>query len=240
MDIQILKELGLTSNEIEIFLVLAKKGLMSATDVAKDTGLNRPYVYYALERLLEKGYISEINVRGKKNFQALESGQIISLEEEKIGVFKEFMKDLEKIRKSRDKEISVEVFKGRYVVKNIFKKCFSEILPNEEIVYLGIDEEKMEEIEPIYLEKMINYFNKHNISERVIIKNGGKKLPYVKTTQYRHLDKKILGNTAKIIYHNKVIELIYSNPIYAIVIENEELAKTAKEQFEVFWKIAKK
>jgi|ETNmetMinimDraft_2_1059921.scaffolds.fasta_scaffold08751_2 sugar-specific transcriptional regulator TrmB len=240
MNSGVLKELRLTSNEINIFLVLARKGGMSATDVAKDTGLNRPYVYYALERLLEKGYVSELKVKGKKLFQAVESGQIISLEEEKIGALKSFMKELEKQRKLKDKEISVEVFKGKYVVKNIFKKCFAEILSGEEILYIGIDEEKMEEIEPIYLEKILNYFAQDNISEKVIIRKGGKRLSYAKSTNYRELDKSIIGNTAKIIYQNTVIELIYSDPIYAIVIENKELAKTAKKQFGIFWKIADK
>ena len=35
------------------------------------------------------------------------------------------------------------------------------------------------------------------------------------------------------------IELIYGEPIYAVVIKNKKLADTARKQFEVFWKIAK-
>jgi len=240
METKILEELGLTKNEIQIFITLVKRGILSATQVATYTGLNRPYVYYALDRLLEKGYISQIKVKGKKNFQAVKFEQLISLEEHKVEIFKKFIQDLEKQRGRTKEEISVEVFKGRFVVKNIFKRCISEIKPNQEMLYIGIDEEKMESIEPIYLKKVLNYFVEKNIKERVIIKKGGKRLLYAKNTKYKHLDKNLIGNTAKIIYQNTVIELIYSDPIYAIVIDNKNLAQTEKKQFEVFWKLAKK
>ncbi len=240
MDDKILKEFGLTSNEIKIFLALVKKGPMSATNIAKETGLNRPYIYYALERLLEKGYTSEIKIKGKKNFKSIDFNQIISFEEHKIDLLKGLVKDFEKIREEKSKTVSVEVLKGNHVVKNIFKMCFSDIKPKEEIVYIGIDEEKMEALEPIYLEKMLNYFKKKKITEKIILKKGGKRLPYAKTTEYRYLDPEIIGNAAKMIYQDKVIEIIYGEPIYAIIIQNKELAETEKKRFDTFWKLAKK
>ncbi len=240
MDFKTLQEFGLTANEAAMFLILVKKGTLSVTQIAKETGLNRPYVYYALERLLEKGYISQIIFRGKKNFKSIDLDQIFSLEEHKMDMLKKLVSDLKMLKLKENENISVEVLKGRYVVKNIFKMCLSDIKRKEEIIYLGIDEEKMESIESLYLRKILNHFRDNKIKERMIIKEGGKILEYAKTTEYRFLNQDLIGNTAKIIYQDKVIELIYGDPIYAIVIKNKNLADTERKQFELFWKIAKK
>lgn len=239
MESKILKEFGLTQNEIDIFLVLVQKGTLNPTEIAKETGFNRPYVYYALERLLEKGYIGEISVHGKKNFKALDLKQISALEEHKLDILHKLLSGLEKIRKRGIEETDVEVLKGKYVIKNIFKKILAEIKPKEEILYIGLDEEKMEVVEPIYLKKVLNYFKKKKITERIIIKKGGKRLKYAYTTRYRSLTSNLIGNTAKIIYQDTIVELIYGTPIYAITMKNKQLVETARKQFEIFWKIAK-
>ncbi|MCA9485394.1 MAG: helix-turn-helix domain-containing protein [Nanoarchaeota archaeon] len=240
MNRNVLKEFGLTENEISIFLVLVKKGSLSVTSIAKETGLNRPYVYYALERLLEKGYISEVREKGKKNFQALEFNRIISLEEHKIDLLRNLGEDIEKLRDEQKEEVSVEVLKGKYAVRNLFKRFLVEVKPKQEVLYIGVDEEKMEGIEPIFLHRLLVFMKEQKIKERVILKKGGKKLGYAPTTTYRFLDKSLIGNTMKMIYQDTVIELIYGEPIYVVVMKNQELADTARKQFEVFWKIAKK
>lgn len=239
VDRKILREFGLTNNEIEIFLILVKKGSLSATDVAKETGLNRPYIYYALERLLEKGYISEFREKGKKNFQALDFEQLISLEEHKIDLLKTIREEIDNFRFQNKDEVFVELLKGKYAVRNIFKKILFEIKPKEEILYIGIDEEKMERFEPIFLRKILNFMKENKITERIILKKGGKNLSYAKTTTYKFLDEELIGNSVKIIYQNNVIELIYGEPLYAVVVKNKELSETSRKQFEVFWKLAK-
>lgn len=239
METSILREFGLTKNEIEIFLLLVRKRTLNATKIAKETGLNRPYVYYALERLLEKGYLSQLQVEGKKHFRTLELEQIAVAEEHKLELLKKMLLELKRIPPETTEETIVEVLKGKFVVKSIFKKILAEIRRKEEILYLGLEEEQMEMLEPVYLEKLLDYLTKNKIKERAIIKSGGKKLTYTKTTFYRHLPRKILGNAAKIIYQDIVIELIYGTPIYAVILKNNRLAETARIQFEFFWKRAK-
>ncbi|GEM_PF-3354774 len=238
METQILEQFGFTKNEITIFLVLVKKDSASATTVAKETGLNRPYVYYALERLLEKGYISQIKVMGKKHFKTLPLDQIKALEEHKLDILNRLVENLKTLQHKQEDEISVEVIKGSHAIKNIFKLILSEIRPKQELLSLGLDEEKMESLEPIYIKKVLNYFKQQKITERLIIKQKGKTLPYATITTYRSLKPELIGNTAKIIYQDTVIELLYGLPFYAIIIKNKNLADTARKQFEFFWKQA--
>ncbi len=239
MNTQILEEFGLTENEIEIFLTLIKKGSQSATQVAKETGQNRPYVYYALERLLEKGYITQEFINNKKHFKSISLNQIESSQKQKLEIFSKLIEELKIYSKKDDDSINVEILKGKFVIRNLFKKAMSELKPNEEVLTFGIDEKQMEEIEPMYLKKIFNFMKDNNITEKVILKKGTKKLDYAKTSKYKFINPELIGNTAKIIYQDTVIDIIYGTPIYGIVSKNQLLAETAKKQFELFWKYAK-
>ncbi len=240
MDPKILEDFGLTRNEIDIFLTLVKKGTLSPTRVAKETGLNRPYVYYALERLLEKGYIAQITEKGKKNFKVLPFTHILTTAEHKLDVLKKLGDELEQLRQQPKEDISVEVLKGKYTIKNVFKRVLTEIKPRQELLILGVDEAQMEEIEPVYLQKLLNHWQKNRITERIILRKGGRKLEYAKTATYRFFPPELIGNTARFIYQDVVIDIIYGMPIYAIIAKNALLADTARKQFEVFWKMAER
>ena len=62
-----LKELGLTNNEIKIYLALLQHGVLNPTKLAEITGLHRSYIYDTLERLLEQGNINIILINNKKH-----------------------------------------------------------------------------------------------------------------------------------------------------------------------------
>ena len=67
-----LKELGLTNNEIKVYLILLENGILNPTHVAQKTGLHRSYVYDTLERLLDRGIINTILVNNKKHYQPVD------------------------------------------------------------------------------------------------------------------------------------------------------------------------
>jgi sugar-specific transcriptional regulator TrmB len=239
MNKEILTEIGLTKNESLIFLTLAERGEKTVVELAKLTGLNRPYIYYALERLIEKNFISKIIIDNKNKYQSQNFDQIIFSEEKKIELIKEISKKIKKINKNKQEETHLELLRGKNVIKTIFKRAMSELKSNEKVLSIGIDESKMEEIEPVYLKKIFNFCKSNNIKEKSIIKKNSKKLKYAKTTNYKFLDKTIIGSTAQIIYQDTVINIVYGNPLYAILIKSSEIADTEKRRFKIFWKHAK-
>ncbi len=239
MEIRILEEFGLTKNESDIFTSLLTKGALSATELAKELGLNRPYMYYALERLLEKGFVSQITAEGKRKFNAISPAQLMSLEEHKLDVLNKFVTELEKAKEKTGEETQVEVLKGKHVVKNLYKRQLMEMEPNQETLSIGFDEQMMESIEPINIRRVFSFMKENNITERAIIKEGVEALAYAETTMYRYLPPELIGNTVKYLYQDVVVHLIYGTPLYAVVIKNEKMAETERKQFELFWKAAK-
>ena len=67
-----LKELGLTNNEIKVYLILLEHGILNPTKLAEKTGMHRSYIYDTLERLLERGIINTTLVNNKKNYQSVD------------------------------------------------------------------------------------------------------------------------------------------------------------------------
>ncbi len=68
-----LQKLGFTPNEAKIYLVLLKYGPLQAKEISKKTQINRRTTYGALERLLEKGYISYSIVANKESSKPYKS-----------------------------------------------------------------------------------------------------------------------------------------------------------------------
>ena len=70
-----LKELGLTDNEIRIYLLLLQEGTLNPTMVSQKLGLHRGYVYDVLERMQEKLVVNSILQNNKKTKRMKASAQ---------------------------------------------------------------------------------------------------------------------------------------------------------------------
>ncbi|MBI2573627.1 hypothetical protein HYV86_07215 [Candidatus Woesearchaeota archaeon] len=65
-------ELGLTKNEAKIYLILIRSNDLSASEVTSKTGIHRRNVYDAIDRLLEKGLITQTEINKTKRFNAVD------------------------------------------------------------------------------------------------------------------------------------------------------------------------
>ncbi len=162
----------------------------------------------------------------------------IALEEQKVAILRKVTEALKHIQAEKD-DITVEVMKGSYTARNVFRRMIKELKKGDEILYMGLDEAKMEALEPIFLKQALRVFQEKKITERIIIKPRGKTLSYAYTASYRHLPADVLGDVVKIIYHDTIIELLYSDPLYTTITKSKKIAATARAQFELFWKLAK-
>ncbi|MEM0335800.1 MAG: TrmB family transcriptional regulator sugar-binding domain-containing protein [Thermofilum sp.] len=64
--IQLLRILGLTGLEAELYLLLLERGPLSAPEISDYLARHRPQIHVALTRLSSKGYIEELGGRPKK------------------------------------------------------------------------------------------------------------------------------------------------------------------------------
>src|SRR3989338_6647243 len=104
-----LKELGLTDNEVRIYLLLLKEGMINPSQISQKLGLHRGYIYDALERMQEKEVVNSILEDNKKYFQATSPENLVELFRLKLENFQKIIPDLVRINELKDEETKVEL-----------------------------------------------------------------------------------------------------------------------------------
>jgi len=234
-----LKELGLTDNEVRIYLLLLKHGSMNPSEISEKLGLHRGYIYDALERMLEKEIVSYVLKNNKKHFQATAPKNLVELLRMRLESFKEIVPKLNALQNIEKEDTRVEIHKGSRVYRTLLKDIIANVKPKDTILLIGVNEETLiKEVEPIYLEQYFTIIKEKNIKEKVIMKKGNKKFK-IKNVTHKFLPEEYIGNTEQIIYGNKIALFLLGSPYYLIIIENKQVAETYKKQFSLLWKIAK-
>lgn len=233
-----LKEAGLSENEVQVYLTLLKAGPLTSYSLSKKTSLSRGYLYELLEKLHEKGIISEVTKDTKKHYRATPPKQLQALLQYKLENLSAIIPQLEKIEGVWKEETKVDVYKGKYAYKTLLNGVIGTVQEKEEVLVLGIDEELLMNLEPRYLKRYFAIAKRLHITERVIVKKGTKILIEAETTEYRFLPEELIGKIVQFVYGNKVAILMLSEPLNLIIIEDKYIAATYRKQFDVLWGMA--
>lgn len=235
-----LKELGLTDNEVRIYLLLLRSGPLTPAGLAAKAGLHRPSAYDSLERMVEKGVVSSITIEGKRAFQAVRPEALVELLRFKVESMQSILPGLQKMAAARSEAVSVQIHKGRRAYRELLKDLTSTVKDGETVCLMGVEEKNLlEEIEPIYLRQYFTIIKEKRVRETVIVAKGK---PRIKNpnVEYREFDPEYIGDVSHIIYGSKVAFFIVTVPYYLIIIENPDLADTMRRQFNFFWDHASK
>ncbi len=234
-----LRELGLTDNEVRIYLLLLQQGLMNPNEISQKLGMHRGYVYDALERMQEKEVVNTIYQNNKKFHQATAPENIVELLALQLQNFQKIVPALQNMMNLEKEDTKVQLHKGKRAYRILLKDIIATVKKKQTVFLIGVDENTLlTEVEPIYLKQYFTIIKEKNIKEKVIIKKGSIKV-HEKNVEHKEIDAKYIGNTEQIIYGNKVALFLIGNPHYLIIIENEQVAKTYEKQFELLWSIAK-
>ncbi len=238
---KIFKDLGLTENEITLYLCLLKLGSSTASQIAKNSGIYRPYVYDTVEKLLEKGLVSYIITENKRVFQAVHPHHLLDIQQQKTEQLLQIMPQLESFVKLSKEESKVNHYSGKKVVRTIQKDVLHTLLKERtENCVIGVNEKRFMEIDSVIMHQFFNQMKKNKLKERILVREGDNYLPgHKEVTTYRFLPKQFFDPTSTFIYGNKVAIIIFSQPLHGIIIKSALLAQTYRKQFELLWQYAK-
>ena len=90
----ILEEIGLTKNEIKIYLALLKFGSTSTGAIIKETKIHASKVYDGLERLADKGLVTHVIIANTKHFKAVNPDRLIDFLDDKKRLIETQVKDI--------------------------------------------------------------------------------------------------------------------------------------------------
>jgi sugar-specific transcriptional regulator TrmB len=238
---EILKSIGMTSNEVEIYLALLKAGECSVNEISTKAGLHRQVCYDALDRLLEKGFVSYILKNSKKYFKALEPQKIAKYLDEKKEEVNSILPQLEVFFKTEKEETTVEVIKGKNVMRTIYNDIIAVLREEKQELYaLGIDEQKFLEADKVAILQYIEKIKKYKLKEYLLTKESAVSFFESEQSEYRLLPDNLFNPNPTHIYGNKVALIVWGNPMYGIIINSKQVADANKKYFKLLWNIAKK
>lgn len=243
MQIEILEEIGLTKNEVKVYICLIELGSASATQLLQKSGLHRAVVYDLLERLIEKGLASFVIKGKKKYFEATNPKRLLEIERQREVKLKEILPQLVGLSKFKSK-LEVKIYKGTEGLKTVFEDLIGSHA--KEWLVIGSSGSTIK-ILPYYLQHFQKRRAKLGIITKALMINNdggrrrGEELKRLKYTEVKYLPKNITSPTVIQIYDDKTV--LHSNSSetpFVIVIDNLDITNSFKEYFQTLWKLSTK
>jgi sugar-specific transcriptional regulator TrmB len=159
MDIDALKDIGLSNNEIDVFVALLKLKAASANEISKHSHVHRTNVYDTLTSLAEKGLVSYTVKEKKKLFIAEEPEKLLALAREREERLIELIPQLRFLRIKKDELPDVNVYRGI----TAFRMMLEGFLEKGETIYVyGAPANAPEVLGPF-----IQSFHKRRIAKKI-------------------------------------------------------------------------
>lgn len=233
--VKALEKLGLSGNEIKVYLVLNDNGSLKAGRISKIAKIDRSSAYNALKLLLEKGLASYVLVGEVKYFQATGPKRLLEYVKEQEEDIKSIIPELDERHKVKKIEGQVRLFKGIKGVKSIFLDIARTGKDNYVFGSEGQFSERMEDF--AYQFDKLKKENK--VHTKLILRKGRKEIDN-KTSDYRYLDNVSESPAVTNIYGDKIAIIIWTDEPEGIIIENAAAAKAYKSYFDILWNNSKK
>ena len=236
---EILESIGLNKNEVIVYLDLIKAGKSSVRNISKRTRIHRTNVYDTLEKLKKKSIIKEGLEENKKIFIPVNPKKLLSYLKQKEYSLQKIIPEIEKIHNKPKQQRNITMIEGI----SAFRAELNLLLDlNEPIFAYGIPKDA-----PDSLGGFIHDFHKRRISKKIEMKHiynraankRVRELNKLDCTEARYLPSIFDSRITTLICGDKVMLIFWEDPVSTIIIENETIAKTYQNYFEIIWREAK-
>lgn len=236
--VELLESIGLTKNEIEVYIDLLKNPASTAYAIAYRINQHRSSVYEAIKRLLQKGFIVEIQEESRKLYQTKEHTAIESYLKQKQVDLQQLAPFLQEITNTSMPAGSVSVSYGLTRLRTAFSNIFD--LHQEILIW----------ILPKNVDEVLGDWFLKEISETIIKKEVPTKIIYSEYfdvmkeitknpfTEARYIDED--ANIFTIACADTVFLIVLADPITVIEMKNINVAEGFKSRFRTFWEKAEK
>lgn len=252
MDTKLLKNIGLTDLEIDVYFTLLKIGQSSAKSVSRGAGKHRTNVYDALDKLMKKGLVSYTMQGDMKIFNATEPKRLLLYVKDKKqelekqeGMVKKLITELESIKQYKHSEAQIQIFQDKEGLRSFYEKLINVAKSGDSFYIIGTTE-KITGILKYYVLNATKLVSLRNIKGRMIVSKGMltdkqmKRAMSFAKLNLKVIPRKLLTPTAIILFKDYISLFNYTREPFVILIKNEKIAYTYKRYFEGIWGIGEK
>ncbi len=231
----ILQLLGLDAQEAKTYLALLDLGEATATKLAERTGLGRVHMYQIVNRLIERGIASYIIKNNVKYFSAADPETLLKDIQQKEQDLRQILPELKARQKLSKQETKVEIYRGREGINTILKM----IIKDEKPYYIFGGAQEACSIFKLEGTIFVKRAEKLRLSGRILAR---KKDDFFigKNEDYRFIPAHLISSTTQMLWGSKTAIFVWSEPYYAILIDNKEITKNNLASFMHLWNSAEK
>ncbi len=238
---KVLKGLGLTDSESEIYIALLELGSTTAGPIIKKSGLHRGTTYGILQRLIEKGLVKYVIKGADRYFEATDPEMFLDILKEKEAQLRKVLPIMQQKKLFAKESQKTFVYEGDAGVKVVYDMIAKELNTGDVHLVFGAPAGRPDFwIE--YFEKFSNTLKQKGVTERIIFNEDAREsiMQSKERLQFvRVLPKEFITPTSVDIFNNKTAFVIWTKKPVAFVIENKEFANSFRHYFELLWSIAK-
>ena len=228
-----LSKLGLTENEITVYLKLLELGPSLAGSISRKTGIHRRTVYDITERLIEKGLVGYILNNNRRYFEASNPEQFKELVKEQESVVDSILPELMQQYNIKQDKKSTSFYRGKRGLKAVFD---DQLAQKNDLFIIGGSAEAYDVLK-FYFPHYDRERKKKKINAKIIFNYEAKKLKLkLPLATIKYLPKEMSTPSATNIYGDTVSIILWGEDPFAIVIRDKAIAQSYKNYFTLLWK----
>ena len=244
MNLEFLKEIGLTDGEVKVYLALIKIGSTSTGAIIKEAKVHSSKVYPILDRLIDKGLVSYIKEGKKAIYTANPATSIISYIEKKQSNLdkqkkeaKEIMEYINTLSKTHP-ATEATLFKGEKGLKTAYELATKD-LKSGDVVYEMYLPPVGKRLSTFFV-NLVRELSKKNIKQYMLFDEPC--LEYEKVKKFKNLKVRLgispeYSSPAEICVYgdNVIIATSGTEDSISVLIKNRIIAESFKNQFKIIW-----
>jgi sugar-specific transcriptional regulator TrmB len=249
MQLDILKNIGLTDGEVNVYQTLLEGGELSAGELIKKTALKRGDCYNKIYDLKAKQLIEESNNQGKKLFKLGHPVKIEEFIDKRYREIAEIKKEVSALIPGVISTYNLSYHKpgvSYFEGEEGFKQITEDSLSASGEIYSYVDVEAVEKYVGELNKKYVKKREQLGTMKKIIVTDTEYNRLFFKkmgtnVTEVRYIDYKLPPFSAVMqIYDNKISYLtLKPKSMVGIIIEDEMIASMQKGLFEYNWFVSK-
>lgn len=241
-----LKTIGLTETEAEIYLVGLAQSSVGVSEIVKQTRIKRTTVYHALDTLMQKGLTAKHGTGSRLVFAMVPPTHLEKLIDERVTILqkqKEALKAivplLEQKTNSSSQGVRVSQFDGIEGIKMVVEEALYCKTRHWDI--LAPAKNFFSEFDQAYADYFISSRKERNITSRSLWEeNPGRRIltpEEIKQREPRYLPKVMFGKfkSVLILFDDKAAMITSLKELSAVLIQSKEVHDTLTAMFEGLW-----
>ncbi len=241
---EIIRDLGLSDKEAQVYLALLRTGEETTSRISEIAQLNRITTYVLLKSIGEKGFCSVYEKNNVRYFKPIKPEQILGLLEERKSKIRAIIPELKKQEGAISEKPEICLFEGKKGVAACMSLLLSDAERKKEVFGYG-----NVSISEQVIQYQSMFWRKTRLLKKIKMKAISDSLGDIehrsppewrKLTEVR-INKDFAELSAYIIFtENYVGYFMMKGEPYCTLIKSRELAQKEKFDFDMFWRTAKK